>query len=467
MSKTRLSHSGEMSRASMVLMHSLLQEDHGGASLKLSSCAMDVSGALMIGGTAATDRSLLVDQSNLFRANEAQGDSSWLGLDEQDAYSDGGYDNADGQYEYDDAAAYEGGNQQMHIQQTIQPTAVRRPSERVRSFNDTSLLLLDPHEVVPGSRALKKGKFYKIPSAQTASPSCISAPSSFDAIMSGAYLSMKRLSNSSFFSVLKEEKRKILAERLKASREQAFTADYVYASTDDCNPVFNDDYDAPIEDDDDNDGGFWGGGNDYDQGYTNDAAGLATEAAEHNMFMSEQEELAQRVQKALEETTFLTQTNTYESLCKRHIDNFMRGAEIYARETGLSARVSQWTQKLEPLLDEQERRPQFDLHNYADTVLSNIDSNLKISKTSGKKDKNTLDFGEIVQGQSTEEVCRMFLACLQLANQGNVSVLPPTEREMDSAAHTGAFHGTFGLKLHNSSRRQDIENYRAPSVGGH
>ena len=67
--------------------------------------------------------------------------------------------------------------------------------------------------------------------------------------------------------------------------------------------------------------------------------------------LSEEEQLSLRVQQALEETTSMNLTSTYESLCRRHIENFMKGAENYARETGLSERVSHWTKKIEPILN--------------------------------------------------------------------------------------------------------------------
>jgi condensin-2 complex subunit H2 len=139
----------------------------------------------------------------------------------------------------------------------------------------------------------------------------------------------------------------------------------------------------------------------------------------------EEEILARRVQNALEEGLNSTQSTTYESLCRRHIENFMQGAELYARETGLSARVSAWTRTLENVLVEQEMRPQFDIHAYSDEVLTKVEkfvSDKAESKSSTGASDTAVEFSTIVNGESSYEICRVFLACLQLANLGNISL---------------------------------------------
>lgn len=41
-------------------------------------------------------------------------------------------------------------------------------------------------------------------------------------------------------------------------------------------------------------------------------------------------------------------------------------------QTELAARVSSWRHKIQPLLDEQDARPAFDIHSYGDQILDRL-----------------------------------------------------------------------------------------------
>ena len=77
----------------------------------------------------------------------------------------------------------------------------------------------------------------------------------------------------------------------------------------------------------------------------------------------------------------------------------------------------------------QEEGAQFDIHDYSDRFLSQVSNlvhhPLPKSKRDAGADPAIINFHAVAAGQSAPEVCRMFLACLQLANMGNVSVIPP------------------------------------------
>jgi chromatin segregation and condensation protein Rec8/ScpA/Scc1 (kleisin family) len=60
----------------------------------------------------------------------------------------------------------------------------------------------------------------------------------------------------------------------------------------------------------------------------------------------------------------------------------------------------------------------------------------------------TMTFDQVTKHQNSVEVCRLFLATLQLANQGNVKIDPS--------------HGFTVTKV--SKPRKIIEKYRAPSM---
>ncbi|CAN0343094.1 unnamed protein product, partial [Ectocarpus sp. 12 AP-2014] len=74
------------------------------------------------------------------------------------------------------------------------------------------------------------------------------------------------------------------------------------------------------------------------------------------------------------EDAFRNKPQTYEDLCRSHIEAFMRGTEKYAHETQLSKRVGAWQEKLEPLMESQEKRQAFDIHVYGQSVLSRVAS---------------------------------------------------------------------------------------------
>ncbi|CAM9486123.1 unnamed protein product [Choristocarpus tenellus] len=139
------------------------------------------------------------------------------------------------------------------------------------------------------------------------------------------------------------------------------------------------------------------------------------------------------------EDAFRDAPQTYEDLCRSHIEAFMRGTEHYAHETQLSRRVGAWQNKLEPLMRRQEKREAFDIHRYSQAILGRVTTVLNPSApkiTGGKKTEVKLGdicrgmktipkdaivpFAEVVAGREQFDVCRLFLASLQLANNGNV-----------------------------------------------
>ena len=63
---------------------------------------------------------------------------------------------------------------------------------------------------------------------------------------------------------------------------------------------------------------------------------------------------------------------TFEELCRAHLRAFARGAEKYAAETQLSRRVGDWQSRLSPLLEEEEKRPEFDIHLYGDRIMQTV-----------------------------------------------------------------------------------------------
>ncbi|KAG2972540.1 hypothetical protein PC119_g23136, partial [Phytophthora cactorum] len=148
---------------------------------------------------------------------------------------------------------------------------------------------------------------------------------------------------------------------------------------------------------------------------------------------------------------------TYEEICRQHLASFMSGTEKYVRETDLSKKVSDWQDKLSPLLKQQDTRPPFDIHLYGREIIGRLEeeqknASLAMHSKTTKRDKNkrarlesasdeeesVVPFETLVDGKSQFEVCRLFLASLQLANNGNVAL---------SHARTAAEHGQVPFEM--------------------
>ena len=96
--------------------------------------------------------------------------------------------------------------------------------------------------------------------------------------------------------------------------------------------------------------------------------------------------------------------------------------------------MGDWTRRLEPVLRQQEESAAFDIHVYADNVLAQVSltctsqATSHIHSTTGKGqnyDPSIVGIEDITGGMSSSEVSRTFLACLQLANLGNIDIIVP------------------------------------------
>ena len=148
---------------------------------------------------------------------------------------------------------------------------------------------------------------------------------------------------------------------------------------------------------------------------------------------------------------------SFEELCRAHIAKFAKGAEKYASETQLTQRVDQWQEKLEPLLAEEEARPEFDIHEYGRTVLQSVGEALARDKVEVEPDESvpvpTVNFTEVTKDCPKYQVCRYFLASLCLCNTGNV-LLEQAEGSTNN----------LSVKLLTTDFSRPMETYQAPSA---
>jgi len=171
---------------------------------------------------------------------------------------------------------------------------------------------------------------------------------------------------------------------------------------------------APAQafDDDDDEGGFDGGdddGNDFD------IVGLGDDLEMPAGLMSDQPDFAAA-------TAGDTGAMTYEDLVRAHIESYVAESKRYVIESDLSARLREWEEKVKPMLEEEATRIAFDIHSYGRTVLTKMPE--AIAKQKGKS--KTLTFEKAITAANKYEVSRMFLATLQLANNGNVEIVDKT-----------------------------------------
>eukprot|EP00980_Cylindrotheca_fusiformis_P014359 scaffold3827_cov179-Cylindrotheca_fusiformis.AAC.23 len=207
----------------------------------------------------------------------------------------------------------------------------------------------------------------------------------------------------------KERAQERLIQRKKEAKEQNICIaqeEDVYDDDDDGGDFGGFDFGGGDHDDEDNDGDCNDGGN----------AGFASfeEAFQH----SSQDD----------HHGTSNMGKTFEDLCRAHIQAFAKGAEEFAFNTHLSARVDKWQAKLVPILEEEERRSVFDIHAYSQRLIESAELRLQRERLKRKSDGSMqavttlVQFETVTEHCSQSDVCRMFLASLSLANSGNLSI---------------------------------------------
>eukprot|EP00123_Amoebidium_parasiticum_P016576 comp23502_c0_seq3/m.39377 comp23502_c0_seq3/g.39377 ORF comp23502_c0_seq3/g.39377 comp23502_c0_seq3/m.39377 type:complete len:127 (-) comp23502_c0_seq3:376-756(-) len=90
----------------------------------------------------------------------------------------------------------------------------------------------------------------------------------------------------------------------------------------------------------------------------------------------------------------------------------MSSASQYVQQSDLSNRVRAWEDRIKPILDEEETHGPYDIQHYGREILhKGFDENTE-----------AMPFEALATDRPAYEVCRMFLAVLQLANSGNVDI---------------------------------------------
>lgn len=168
---------------------------------------------------------------------------------------------------------------------------------------------------------------------------------------------------------------------------------------------------------------------------------------------ADREEIDEKVEeKTQTEQDLLDVSKTYEDLCRQHIEHYQRTAEQYLSSSALSRRVHEWQSKLEPILEDEALHPPYDIQICGKEIIHTLVEHLPEHKSEDSEhpeelQKVTVNFQETVKGKPRYEVCRLFLAALQLANNGNLFISPSLLPDDEAATNVDQPHTSMDLTL--------------------
>lgn len=114
---------------------------------------------------------------------------------------------------------------------------------------------------------------------------------------------------------------------------------------------------------------------------------------------------------------FTRMAANYAETCRRYVQETSRLWEQNAIDTRLSERVKDWRDRILPILEEEEERDEFDISAYGESLLQEFRTKEK------KNDVRETKLSTLFKAPAKYEVCRMFLASLQLANAQSIEIV--------------------------------------------
>ena len=153
---------------------------------------------------------------------------------------------------------------------------------------------------------------------------------------------------------------------------------------------------------------------------------------------------------------------SYEEVCKAHVERLYAAAAAQEQHTALAARVSAWKGKVEPAIEESNAHPSFDIHAYGESVVARMQKREQEMEArrgeegeeegEGEGEGGAHAFGHLVSSNPKFEICRVFAAILQLVNDGNVGLSTSDDGQLAVTLEASTF------------RHKQLPRYRAPSV---
>ncbi|CDF32400.1 unnamed protein product [Chondrus crispus] len=105
-----------------------------------------------------------------------------------------------------------------------------------------------------------------------------------------------------------------------------------------------------------------------------------------------------------------------EETYREHLERIASLWKQRTVDTDMVKRVEQWTSRIQPLLEEEEHRPKFDISCYEREILSDLNGIVK------QKHVFKTRVSMLIREPARFEVCRKFLAMLQLANSYDIEI---------------------------------------------
>ena len=120
---------------------------------------------------------------------------------------------------------------------------------------------------------------------------------------------------------------------------------------------------------------------------------------------------------------------SYEEQCRAHVESCFEASASYQEDMDLHRRVDEWQARVGPMLEQQTNQGDFNIRLSCERLLENFSKRLpalkhaKYSEEGGDAEVGTkIEFAAAAQSEEKFEVCRMFMAALELAKKGNLDL---------------------------------------------
>ena len=193
----------------------------------------------------------------------------------------------------------------------------------------------------------------------------------------------------------------------------------------------------------------------------------------------------ERERTAMLEKVLESTKRDYDEFMRKHMQSHQGGDEggvIAAASSSAADKIPElyltirkWQDNLEPLLEEQNAHPAFDLDDYlvsiidklkvegetgGDVAISEFLKNAGLDDFSDNEDEEILtgssSFDDLVKGQPKWNVCRLFLSTLILTNNGNIDIVGATSDvsspRRGGGSQTMGAGQSFQVKLKNADK---------------
>ena len=116
----------------------------------------------------------------------------------------------------------------------------------------------------------------------------------------------------------------------------------------------------------------------------------------------------------------------YREACMKYVEKTSKLWEKKAENADLAERVEQWSSRIRPKLEEEDKRPIYDIQESGMNVLKRVHQ-IESRTKSIDSEPVMVSMKSAFQAEHQYEVCRMFLATLQLANNYQVEICQDDE----------------------------------------